>query len=430
MVVDDGKLHIIFSSGCNWFQHWQSELLMATADMVGQRGRVTRIVSGCHDKSAETVRHTHQTFPAGNNDKLVPLELLNRSVNENFGLFITPSFEGAKDFPWINKPSSINYFMQHAREELDRLGETVIAILDPDFVFLKPLTQTGSLPEDVIQSRGSDGKENNPIDVVKEGRPVAQRYGLEGHWIKRFPVKEITGDANSPALLYSTREAARYFSVGPPLILHVNDITELAVLWERYMRPVLKIDSDILADMWAYSIGAAHLELHHTILDNYMISTWGRTGQAYQWVDAWRSMSCLNPKPSRYDKFPTFIHLASNFKAPESKEWMFHKGHVPADILSCDSPLLVESPDDLFNISPHTNHRNQHAWVLCHTVSKLNEVLLRYKRKFCAPGFEQRKLVRLIQKKTKDKRCSQSRDKWCYPLAQIEGLPDNWRDTL
>lgn len=68
--------------------------------------------------------------------------------------------------------------MEHARPELDRLGETVIAILDPDFVFLEPLTQTGSLPSDVIASRGAgtDAGVNNPIDVVKKGRPVAQRY--------------------------------------------------------------------------------------------------------------------------------------------------------------------------------------------------------------------------------------------------------------
>ena len=41
------------------------------------------------------------------------------------GLFVTPPFEGAVDFPWINKPSSVSYFMQHAREELDRMGETI-----------------------------------------------------------------------------------------------------------------------------------------------------------------------------------------------------------------------------------------------------------------------------------------------------------------
>lgn len=75
---DDRRLHVVFSSACNNFQHWQSELVLASAKLVGQRGRITRIVSGCHDKDAESVRHRHQTFPAGKNDLLVPMAKLNR----------------------------------------------------------------------------------------------------------------------------------------------------------------------------------------------------------------------------------------------------------------------------------------------------------------------------------------------------------------
>mmetsp|Transcript_3877 Transcript_3877/g.8318 ORF Transcript_3877/g.8318 Transcript_3877/m.8318 type:complete len:556 (+) Transcript_3877:162-1829(+) len=430
---DDGKLHIIFSSGCNYFQHWQSEFLLASAYLVGQRGRITRIVSGCHDKSAETVRHQHQTFPQGKNDLLVPMEMLNRSVNENFGLYITPSFEGAKDFPWINKPSSIQYFMEHARPELDRLGETVIAILDPDFIFLKPLTQTGESADNIIATRGVDMDPGviPPIDVVRKGRPVAQRYGLEDGWkSSKFDLDKITGDPNTPAKSWTSEMASKYTSVGPPLMLHVDDISRLSVLWEKYMRPVLDMGPNILADMWAYSIGSAHLGLKHTTLDHYMISTWGNDGEAFQWVDAWTTMSCRNPQPQPGDKMPTFIHLASNFKAPDSKgPWMFHKGHVPATILDCDTPLIVEAPDDLFDIS-RSRHRKQSAWVLCQTVSKLNRILLMYKQKFCPIGYETRKLVRLIQSKTQDRSCSERRDKWCYPLAQIEGLPENWRENI
>ena len=98
------------------------------------------------------------------------------------------------------------------------------------------------------------------------------------------------------------------------------------------MAPVLKVDNDILADMWAYCMAAAHLGLEHTIVDHHMISTWGRGGQAFKWVDDWKELSCRHPETSFAkmaqlgEKTPTFIHLASNFKAPKSKEWMFHKG--------------------------------------------------------------------------------------------------------
>jgi len=155
--ADDRKLHIIFSSGCNYFQHWQSELLLASAHFVKQGGRITRVVSGCHDKSAEKVGHRHQTFPPGQNDLLVPFAELNRSVNEDFGLYITPSFPGAKDFPWINKPSSIEHFILNARPELDRVGETIVTILDPDFVFLKPFTQRELPGSELLPPGFADG---------------------------------------------------------------------------------------------------------------------------------------------------------------------------------------------------------------------------------------------------------------------------------
>merc|ERR1711871_1305362 len=166
--------------------------------------------------------------------------------------------------------------------------------------------------------------------------------------------------------------------------------------------------------MWAYSIAAAHLGLHHTHLDQYMISTWnhhrGEKGQAFPWLDCWWNspLKCTSPRAPTGCKTPTFIHLASNFKAPESKEWMFHKGHVPADILDCDVPLIVESPQDLWDISETVN-RKQCAWVVCHTVSMLNKVVLMYKEKFCPKPFEKRKIVRLIQSKTQDRHCSQRR---------------------
>jgi len=411
---DDGRLHIIFSSGCNYFQHWQSEFLLASAFLVGQRGRITRIVSGCNDKKAETVAHADQTFPSGKNDLLVPVDQLNRSVNDNFGLFITPMFDGARDFPWINKPSSIQYFMEKARPELDRLGEPFENVI---------------VANEVLNDPGS----NKPyIDVVKKGRPVAQRYGLGGGWVShKYNLNTITGDPDNKAQQWTYQDAAKWTSVGPPMILHVDDITALSVLWEKYMRPVLAVGRDILADMWAYSIGSAMLDLRHTTLDHYMISTWGSHGESFPWVDQWSQLSCSNPVANAGEKSPVFVHMASNFKAPDPDKgpWMFHKGHVPANILDCDTPLLVEAPEDIWSVTSGKQNK-QRAWVLCNIVSRLNRVLTMYKQKFCPVGFEQRKLVRLIQSKTKDRGCSERRDKWCFPLAQIEGLALNWRENL
>jgi len=290
-------------------------------------------------------------------------------------------------------------------------------------IFLRPLTNTPLSDREILTSEPGKGglpsDTTSALNVVIKGRPVAQQYGLGGQWVTRFNVSEIAG-RNSPATKYNDLSASHHFSVGPQLMLHVDDLSALAPLWSANMRPVMKADMDILADMWAYCIAAAHLRLHHTTLDQYMISTWeGNEGQAFEWVDKFTDLSCLKPQHSAGQLLPNFIHLASNFKAPESQEWMFHKGHVPARILECDSPLIKESPDNLWKISTKRDTKRQ-AWVLCHTVSILNRMLLEYKEKFCDGKFEKRKLVRLIQDKTQDLGCNEKKDKWCYPLAQIE----------
>ena len=74
-------------------------------------------------------------------------------------------------------------------------------------------------------------------------------------------------------------------------------------------------------------------------------------GESYPWINEVPSFSCRSPDLVSSGKAPNFIHMASNFKAPDSEEWMFHKGHVPAKILDCGTPLIVEAPDDLWRIS-------------------------------------------------------------------------------
>ena len=69
----------------------------------------------------------------------------------------------------------------------------------------------------------------------------------------------------------------------------------------------------------------------------------------------------------------------------------------------------------------HTLTYQFSAWILCNTVGRINGVLDMYKSRFCPGGsYEQDKTVRLIQGKTRDTGCDWTKQKWCWPLAQIE----------
>jgi hypothetical protein len=52
---NDDDIHIVFSTDCSGYQHWQSMLTSYSAARVGQKGRVTRIASGCTDKEVSCI---------------------------------------------------------------------------------------------------------------------------------------------------------------------------------------------------------------------------------------------------------------------------------------------------------------------------------------------------------------------------------------
>jgi hypothetical protein len=52
----DGEVHIVFSTDCGEYQNWQTLLLFHSARRVGQKGRITRIASGCTDEKKEQLK--------------------------------------------------------------------------------------------------------------------------------------------------------------------------------------------------------------------------------------------------------------------------------------------------------------------------------------------------------------------------------------
>jgi len=53
------RVHVIFSTDCSTFQHWQSIVLYYSARAAGQQGPLTRIASGCTAKEQDTLRAMH-----------------------------------------------------------------------------------------------------------------------------------------------------------------------------------------------------------------------------------------------------------------------------------------------------------------------------------------------------------------------------------
>lgn len=61
---------------------------------------------------------------------------------------------------------------------------------------------------------------------------------------------------------------------------------DLICFWLDFLgEQVIKVETDILADMWAYSMAAAHLGMRHIAYDSFMVSS-----PIYPRGEAWKSL--------------------------------------------------------------------------------------------------------------------------------------------
>lgn len=68
------------------------------------------------------------------------------------------------------------------------------------------------------------------------------------------------------------RAGSTWYSVGPPYLLEKEDFLRLARTWVQLVPKVYEGFPDLLAEMYAYSMAAAHEQLPHLRMDHFMVS--------------------------------------------------------------------------------------------------------------------------------------------------------------
>ena len=163
--MDNSDIHVIFSTDCNAFQDWQSLLLFHSAHQVGQIGPVTRIASGC------------------NEEQKLQLKRLYRKLWPQYGVHFTPDYKSdpktGRKYDFYNKPYGLKHFLEHSEPPLK--DEVVLALIDPDQLFLRPLTTKMKDADNNIISKPWNIEDI--FDKVETGRPAGQTYGLGAPWV-------------------------------------------------------------------------------------------------------------------------------------------------------------------------------------------------------------------------------------------------------
>ena len=186
---------------------------------------------------------------------------------------------------FYNKPWGVKHWLAHAEPPV-KDGVTV-ALIDPDMIFLRPL---------IKQIRGSANllydKHTSPgpiIDEIALGKPVAQMYGQRAPWTndyhKNFNRTKICG-VGSPCLQSNEEFGDAHFAVGPPYIMIKQDLVRLTKTWTEFVPRVFEGYPYLLAEMYAYSMAAAHENLPHFQMYNYMVSAVNADDEGWDFVEA------------------------------------------------------------------------------------------------------------------------------------------------
>eukprot|EP00981_Chlorochromonas_danica_P012000 scaffold4368_cov180-Ochromonas_danica.AAC.13 len=269
----------------------------------------------------------------------------------------------------------------------------IIALLDPDMVFLRPITrQIASKPYLIDKPLLGEVMENITI-----GRPVGQLYGLGAPWAKEshryFNKYRICGE-DSPCVKPTVQYGELHYSVGPPYVMVKEDFVRIAETWTRLVPRVYADYPFLLAEMYAYSMAAAHEKLPHLQVNHYMISNLdsGYT-EGWKWIDDLPQV-CIPAKDGVYypdHNLPTVAHFCQSYRVGE---FMFTKRRVPHNIFECDQPLFIDLPSDIVknNFFYQKNEKKEfkdarysrrNAFMVCIAYDIVNQALLDYKQKIC-----------------------------------------------
>ncbi|CAK0794806.1 unnamed protein product [Prorocentrum cordatum] len=205
-----------------------------------------------------------------------------------------------------------------------------------------------------------------------------------------------SADADAKGCLALDAEAmSEFFAVGPPWVVRFQDLQRAAPLWQAYTPRIRRQYRQLIAEMYAYSLALASIDVRHALFDHFVVSYPNAPvgEQAWPWIDASDSDVCgLAPDPAG-SPLPTFLHYCEVY---HSEDWYFQKRDVPhSEVLSCQAPLFAEPPGDLLrkrrggaanDPSDWARQAVRHAWYLCKLLPTLNEAVGAARAALCPEG--------------------------------------------
>ena len=227
----------------------------------------------------------------------------------------------------------------------------------------------------------------------------------------KFNLTYIAG-ANSPVHKITRDEAKRYYQLGAPYLATARDMYNIAKKWSEFVPRVHDEHPHLLAEMFAYVIASADLNLKHQLLDSFMISNPTSPDEGWSFIDKIPlEKTCLVGSHLEDENYlvknglkkyilPNVLHFCQRVGVGS---WIWAKMRFPSEFFTCSSPLLSIPPIDIatkynyFDIPKASLHDTENkgrlqyskvevgrnAFTLCAMVHAMNEASIFYKENFC-----------------------------------------------
>ena len=426
-------VHIVFSTDCSGYQHWQSLAAYYSIKRSGHLGPVTRIASGCKpSEQAQIVSEVEKMD----------------SAQSRFRVHFTPSFAIDGGYKYSNKPGGLNHWITNAK-----IDEPVIALIDPDMMLLRPITpelgagliavhvSSDRISADMVEYKDERGvaqilrKKKLPgLPLrVQDGMAAGQHFGIGTLWVssgrtdarkdfKDFNLTAVCGE-ESPCLNiprdgpYTTREQAEsYYSVGPVYICSTSDWKALLPRWHKFTPLVHAQYPKLLAEMYGFTMAAADRQLKFALSSSYMVSdanTMSPT-ESWLWIDEYKSESRASDAKSVCDgatynsppvetlkrlrnygygdydisvtpsngPLPITLHYCQRYLFANHT---YAKRKISHDFFRCNGKPMKFDIEALLNSldSPVDKVQKRTAFMICHLIPLLNMALEDYKSDVC-----------------------------------------------
>jgi hypothetical protein len=129
---------------------------------------------------------------------------------------------------------------------------------------------------------------------------------------------------------------------------------QISLKWSEFAPLVHAQFPELMAEMYAYSIAAAHLELPHQLVENLMVSEVNSRGEGWESIDEMPiedvceigyqiGEGTLPATETTSYILPNVIHFCQRYLIGP---FMFGKHRVPKNFFECSTPLILEPPRD------------------------------------------------------------------------------------